>query len=200
MQKTPSPQSAIKSGSAHRPQAMQRQTPAQDHTVADGLLTPGVSAYDNARSAHPAHPNLLHLQEQWATGLSANLSRPSSPSVSPMIPMSRKPIVSPTPSCACRSRRRLGKDRESEQDRSGTELRGWCDEHPTNHLKKKEKRPLHNQSFSACRWRREKMRKRRLHRSRKLVPVYLFNDFVRSVRRSEEIIYKERKWLRPTLD
>src|SRR5438552_13869543 len=62
MQKTPSPQPAIKSGSAQRPHATQRQTPTQHHTVADGLLTPGVNAYDNSRSAHPAHLNLLHLQ------------------------------------------------------------------------------------------------------------------------------------------
>src|SRR5262245_44712165 len=63
MQKMPSPQSAIKSGSAHRPQATHSQPHVQEHTIADGLLRQGVSAYDNARAAHPAHLNLLHLRK-----------------------------------------------------------------------------------------------------------------------------------------
>lgn len=62
MQKTPSPQPAKKSGSAQRPHTTQRQTPEQHHTIADDLLTPGVSAYGNSRAAHPAYLNLLALQ------------------------------------------------------------------------------------------------------------------------------------------
>jgi hypothetical protein len=62
MQKTPSPQSASKSGGAQRPHATQRQTPAPHHPVADGPLTQGFNAHGNAHSVHPSHLNLLALQ------------------------------------------------------------------------------------------------------------------------------------------
>jgi hypothetical protein len=62
MRRTASRQRAVEFASAKTPDATQRQAPEQHDAVTAGLLTSGVSAYGNARSAHRAHLNLLHLQ------------------------------------------------------------------------------------------------------------------------------------------